>query len=216
MTREESEPLNSVQVYRFPYVRPENWLDSVFGNRAKIALVRLMALEPARVWTAREAARKLGVSPATTNEAAKALRDAGILDFQKVGASHGIRIRDDTKVGRLVVGFFDQEHRATNEWRQAIAAAVPAGTACYLYGSTARETAERGSDVDVLIVARSQDEAEETAARVRAAANRIIPSPLEIIALDRQHARRAKDSPLLRSVRKEGIPLTSTRLEAVL
>lgn len=188
----------------------------MFGNRARIALLRLLALERSRVWTAREAARRLGVSPATTNDAAKALRDAGILDFQKVGASHGIRIRGDLKVGRLVLAFFEQERRATDEWREAIAAAVPPGTACYLYGSTVRGTAADRSDVDLLVVAPSQDQAEEVAARVRVAANRVIPAPLEILALDRQRARRQRDSPLLRSIRKEGAPLTATRLEALL
>lgn len=196
-------------------MRPENWMDDAFGSKAKIRLLRLLARDRQRTWTEREAAEALAMSPNTINLAAKELRNTGLIDFHKVGKSHGIRLRPDLKLSQALLSIFDQEARLGQEVEDAVRAAIPAGVACYLYGSTARGTPTAESDVDLLIVAKTQDDAAEVAASVRSAVAAVMPAPLEILALDRATVWRRRKSRLLTTIQAEGRQLSSTPLEAV-
>lgn len=191
-------------------------MDDLFGNRSKVRLLRSLAKDPKRVWTERELAKNLGMSPNSINIAARELRDAGIIDFHRIGRSHAVRLRSDLKLGSSLEAVFLQENLLWQDWKDAVLGAVPFGVACTLYGSTARGTADATSDVDLLIVADSKEAAEEVASKVREASASVMPLPLEIIALDKATARRRRSSPLFRGIVKEGQPLSHTKLEELL
>jgi DNA-binding transcriptional ArsR family regulator len=145
-------------------MRPDAWMDDLLGNRSKIRVLRLLVGDPARVWTEREIARALRASPNSVNLAARALRDQGILDFRRIGRSHAIRIRSELGVAKRVEQLFVQESQGWEDFKHAVTGAVPAGTACYLFGSVARGESSASSDVDLLVVAGTRREAEDVVA----------------------------------------------------
>lgn len=197
-------------------MRPETWITEVFGTKAKTDVLRLLARDPHRTWTEREIAKVLSLSPNTVNLAARDLRNLGILEFHKIGQSHSIRLEPHLGISQRIGDVFDREADIWNDLQRSIRDVVPTGAACQLYGSTARGTATRTSDVDLLVVADSLEEAQELASRIRSAAAAVLPTALEIVALDRATARRRKHGRFMKNVLRDGHALSKTTLEELL
>lgn len=185
-------------------MRPEIWIEDAFGTRSKVRILRLLASDPELVRTERDIAHAIGMSTSSVNAAVSDLRQTGLLEFQRVGRSHAIRLRRGLGVVDSIESFFADERQTLDKVQDAISAVVPKSAACYLYGSTARRTAGPGSDLDVLIVAETLDDAEEVAAAIRTSIERVLPIRVEIIVLDRKAARTRRKSALLENVHKEG------------
>ncbi|HUR68267.1 MAG TPA: nucleotidyltransferase domain-containing protein [Candidatus Thermoplasmatota archaeon] len=197
-------------------MHPDRWLDSLFGSRARVRILRELCEDPGRVWTERELAHAVGMSPNTINLAIRQLRDAGVMDFRRIGRTHAVKLRDDLKLIPSLRRIFELESGAIAMLRGAIEQALPTGVACYLYGSTIRGDATQESDVDVLLIARDEAGAEDAGARVLEAAHEAIPSRVEVITYTARKFRQKRNSAFLRAVLKEGLPLGTTRLEDVL
>lgn len=195
---------------------PEKWLDEAFGSVSRVRILRLLAREPARPWNQNQIARAIAMSPSTTNRAIRELDALGLLLHEHVGSTSVIRLRPGLAASSLLRQIFRTERQAWAMFRQAVARALSPGVACVIFGSAARGTATRGSDVDVLIVAASQAKADEAARRVQEAARSVLPMSLEIIALGRARARRRRNTPLFQSILAEGQSLGKTRLEDLL
>lgn len=191
-------------------------MDNLFGSKSKVRLLRLLSKDPKRVWTERELAKALGMSPNNINISARELRNAGVIDFHRIGRSHAVRLRADLKLAQSLEAVFYQESLLWEDWKSAVSGVVPVGATCVLYGSTARGTASAESDIDLVVVADSRPAAEEVASKVRAASATLMPLPLEIIALDRATARRRKRSSFFRGILRDGQPLSLTKLEELL
>lgn len=197
-------------------MHPDHWLEDVFGTRANIRLLRLLAREPRKHWTEREAAAAAGMSTSTAHVALRRLARLGILEDRKVGTSHTLRLDPDVSLTADVRAFFDRESEAMQRVRDAIRKAVPEGVACYLFGSTAKGTTHRDSDVDMLVVAKEQDTAEEAAVDIRFAVLDAFPRGLQIIALGKAKATEDRLRPLLKEIRIHGERLSATSIDEVL
>ncbi len=181
-------------------------MDALFGSPSRVRLLRTLALDPARVWTEREAAKRLAMSPNTVNLAVRVLRDAGLLEFRRLGRSNTLRLRNDLGITRLLLRLFALEREAVAGVQDAIRLACDDGVACLMYGSTARGTAKAGSDVDLLVVARSRDQAEQAAADIRAAVARVMPVDLSIAALPKQELDRQRaKQPWIANALQDGV-----------
>lgn len=173
-------------------------------------------MDPARRWTEREIAARIAMSPNTVNQALRSLRDEGVLSFRRVGPSHSYRLQDTLVVVQALQDLFHAERSTTDTLLGRMQAALPPGVACILFGSTARGTATPGSDVDVLVVASTQEEADTAAGKVQAAAATVLPIELEILALDAEGLQKRRDSPLMRRIEAEGQDLGTAPLGAFL
>lgn len=194
-------------------MRPEFWLETVLGNQWRIRILRTLLRDPARVWTERELATRLDASPNTINLAAKALREAGVLEFRRIGRSNAIRVRQDLALTRHIQAVFIHEREAWDDVRAAVKASVPEHAACVLFGSTARGEAAAASDIDLLIVAPDEDEAEDVASQVRSAVALVFPMQLAIASVGASGLRRP--SPWLQNALAEGEVLSARRPEDV-
>jgi predicted nucleotidyltransferase len=195
-------------------MRPETWVEDVLGTRAKARLLRRMNAEPGRVFTKRELAADLGMSPNTVSLAVQALQGQGVLEVHVLGRTHGVRLAGSQGLRRALASVFESEREVWKSLESAIRSALPRGVACYLYGSTARGEAAGESDVDLFLVAATQEGAEEAAHRVRSAVAETFPLRLDVIALGAPAFRRRKDGSLAKAVLREGRALSATRLEA--
>lgn len=197
-----------------PNMRPDSWVDEVLGTRAKVRVLRAMAREPGRYWVERELSRDVGMSPSTVNQAVGQLRDLNILESHRFGKVSVVRLRSTLHVNRILVHFFQQEAKTWKRIEADLRRHVPKQAAVYLFGSTGRGTATAESDIDFLVLAATPSQAQEAAAAVRRVVQRHLPVPLDVIALDAKAARRREHRALVKTVLREGRPLTARAIEA--
>lgn len=196
-------------------MRPERWMEELFSSKARIRILRLLTRDPPKSWTEREIAAAVGMSPNSVNLALRTRGMTEILSSRRHGRSHVVKLRDDLRLLKTLQAIFRLEERTWLDLQQAIRRAVPPGAACYLFGSTARKEAGPHSDIDLLVAAATQREADEAAFRVQRAAQRVFPAPLSILAVDKRWLRTRRGHPLLRSIQEEGQSLSATTLEAI-
>lgn len=196
-------------------MRPESWLDSLFGNVWRVRVLRMLSRDPGRMWTERELARALDASPNTINLAVKALRDVNLLEFRRLGSTHGIRLRSDLDVVRRLGTIFSEERSTLEDLRRAIRAVAPPGVACLLFGSTARGDSAVGSDVDLLVLARTLESAEQAATVIRQTVAAILPVDLHVISLGARELKKRRREPWLQNALSEAEPLTKTLAGAI-
>lgn len=197
-------------------MHPHHWLEDVFGARANVRLLRLFARDPAKHWTERQAAQALGMSTSTAHAALRRLSHLGILEDRMVGGSHMLRLDPENAITGDVKAVFDREADAWRRVRKAVEDAVPDGVACYLFGSSTTGSTDSDSDVDLLVVAQNQSEAERVAAEIRFAVLEDFPGDIELIALGRSKALQDRARPLIEDIRSQGEQLGTTSLDEVL
>lgn len=197
-------------------IRPENWTETLFASRAQVRLLRVLARDPPKYWTEREAGSAANLSPSTSHLVFQRLHATGLLEARRVGRSHMVRLRPDVRLTARLHEIFTAEARTLDDVMVAAAREVPPNAAAFLFGSTARGEATPQSDLDFLVVAAESETAELTANRVREAVRRVLPAGIQVLALDRRRARQPRFRKLMRTVRREGRRLTKTTLEDVL
>lgn len=195
-------------------MHPQHWMEEAFGSPSRVRILRLLSQEPTRVWTGREIARRIGMSPNTVSSSLTRLRQAGLLEFRAIGASHAVRLRQDLVVSATLQEAFQMEAALLRRMKEAISSAIAPGTACYLFGSTARGDAHRESDVDLLVVAKTKNKAEEEAHRVFLAARNVVPTRVRVLPMSAAEYRAHRDQPAYRDIPKAGERLSDTPLEA--
>lgn len=197
-------------------MHPDSWLEVLFGSRARVRILRVLCLDPARTWTERELAHAVRMSPSTVNTAIGQLRDTSILDLRRIGRTHAVRLREELAIVAHLRMVFAAEASTWDSVAQAIRRVLPDGVGCYLYGSTARRSANRASDVDILVVAQDARTAQDAAATILDAASRVFPSGFEVVALSARELKRRKRSRFVRAVLEDGLAIGPTPLEAFL
>lgn len=193
-------------------MHPASWVESLFGSRARVRILRALATDVRRTWTERELAAQVGMSPNTVNLALRQLRDTGILDFRRVGRTHALRLKEN-ELTASIQEVFAMESRSRERMVEEMRNAVPADVICYLFGSTAKGTAGTESDVDLLVVADTEDRALEAASEIVGAAWKVMPAEVSVVGLDARQARSKKHLGLVREVARTGVALSKKKLE---
>lgn len=190
------------------------WIDEVFGNVWRIRILRMLSRDPGRMWTERELARALQAAPNTVNLAVRSLRDAGVLEFRRIGRSNAIRLNQNLYLVQRIGDIFQQESVTWDHVRSTITGATPRGVASLLFGSVARGDEKPGSDLDLLVVASDQETAEQVAGDIRAHTANVFPLNLSIAALGAKEFRRKRKEAWLSNALRDGQPMSETTVEA--
>lgn len=193
-------------------MHPLSWLETAFGSRAKVRILRTLTADARRTWTERDLAAAAGLSPNTVNLAVRSLTDAGLLDLRRIGRTHAVELRPSAAAEALKA-CFEEEARMMQAVEGRIRYGTPAGCAAYLYGSTVEGSADAESDVDLLVVADDEATAEQLAADIVGLVQSVFPARMEVIALSKAAFRRRARSPLMRRIAQEGRSLGPKRLE---
>jgi len=112
-------------------------------------------------WNGRRLAAELHINPTTMHKALRELREATVLDFQKVGNNFVYSLADDHYLVREILRpAFRREAqglaRLASMVRQALGPALHTSVVtAALYGSVVRRQERPTSDVDVLLLVRS-------------------------------------------------------------
>lgn len=196
-------------------MRPENWLEFTLATPLQIRLIRLLLADPQKTWTEREAAAALGENPSSVNKVFARLWDLGLLHLRRAGRSHVVRLQTELGVVQDLQQIFRTESSTTPRLAEAVQRTLPRGVSCYLFGSTARGTAKSTSDVDLVVVGPSRDQASQTAARVHASVRRLIPVRVDVIALSTGSLKDPAYRALVESVRLHGRRVGGPIVEAL-
>lgn len=138
------------------------------------AVLETLFANPGREFTVRELGVESRTSYATTWRLVEILRDLGALRAHRVGASHSLSVNPRSPVipelRRLVTVRLLPHREAARRFARLVAR-VGGVRKVVLFGSAARGTVRRGSDVDVAVVLDRR--ADATMARVYEAAARV-------------------------------------------
>lgn len=192
-------------------IRPETWIQTAFGDTPQIRLLRVLATDRTRQWTEREAGSAAGLPASTTHATFRRLHASQLLELQRAGRSHLVRLRTDLQINQWLEELFRRERETLERALRAAAETLPAAHDLYLFGSTARAEAGPESDVDLIVIGPSREEAEEAADSVRRAIRSFLPTRVAIIALGRRESGLARYRRLMGNVRRDGRRIAGKR-----
>lgn len=140
-------------------------LDQALRSRSHVRVLRaLEALPRGFAVSAREVARRAGVSHPTASAVLASLRDQGLVVAQRAPHGAAIQLNRDHVLAAPLVALFDHERRSSDELvsllREELRRHTDTVRAAYLFGSAARgELAPRG-DIDLAVVSPGSREEE--------------------------------------------------------
>lgn len=195
-------------------MHPTAWLEAAFGSEARIRILRFLVGEPPVARTEREIAAAIGMSPNAVNKAIRSLEEAGLVATEPIGRAHAVRLAPQSALFEALKKVFASEAALWELTVQAIVSALPAGAACYVFGSTARGSVRGDSDVDLLVITRGRKAAAEAAYAIEMKAGATIPARFNVIALSaRDAAKRLRRPGVVSDAVRHGERLTELRAE---
>ncbi|MBI2079039.1 MAG: nucleotidyltransferase domain-containing protein [Euryarchaeota archaeon] len=197
-------------------VRPESWLEQLFATPLQVRLLRLLYRDPRKYWTEREAAAAIKAPAPSARKVFRRLEEMGILEVRQVGRAHLVRPRPAMGLSDEIERAFRRESKTLDRILDAAKATLPAKVSLYLFGSTARGTAEPGSDLDLLVSGLDPATTQEAADEVRAAVRGYAPVPTNVVAIPRPDLRKPRYRSLTKNVLAQGRWLAGPDLKEVL
>jgi predicted nucleotidyltransferase len=146
------------------YTQP---LDDLISSQARLRVLRYLCTASGE-HTGREIARAIGMGETPTNRALKALADTLVVLYRVVGRAHYYRLNEEhALVERVLRPLFAAERAQRNAAVNDLLAELdaPLDTAL-IYGSVARGGDTWRSDLDVLLVTPTSDDARHVAERI--------------------------------------------------
>jgi predicted nucleotidyltransferase len=164
--------------------------------------------------TVRELARFAGTSPQSALEVIDDLTEVGLVFVELAGRAHMVTLNRDHLLAEPVLAAIETRRRLVHHLTDEIAGWSDLAGA-WLFGSAARGSGDRGSDIDLLLVAK---ETTETAEWIDATSTltTYVRSWTGNVAQLVEHTREsfaklvATGNPLVAAIRTDGIPLTRT------
>lgn len=163
--------------------------------------------------TVRGLARHAGVSPQSALSIVNELSAAGVVLTERVGSALRVSLNRNHLAVEPLLGLFGLRGRLIDRLRTELGA-WPDLSGAWLFGSTARAEGDRGSDVDLLLVARQAlDDEAWTAATARLQAEVAAWTGNEAQLVEHTTASFARlvkqRNPLVEALRQDGVPLTA-------
>lgn len=186
-------------------------LSEILGNRSHVRLLQVLFRFPDRWFTGSELASEVRMSPNTVHLALRRLEDFSLVERAPGG---GFRLAPDHPLREPLRELFAGSAEAYARLAKEAAGYVPGGVSALLFGSAARGTAGKGSDVDVLVVGATRSHAVQAEILLGKALKPLYGSPIRFITMSRRELRARRGDSLVRSILAEGVPIVGPRLEA--
>jgi len=195
-------------------------LEAIFGSPAKIRILRVLSASPQPL-SGRQVGELSGLSHRGAIQALESLVDLGAVRQRRAGnafqytLSHG-----NIAVETIIAPALKAESVLLDELKKSIVAQFgKKAVSLTLYGSVIRGTEKRGSDIDVLAIARDdrvKSELEEKSASLAPFFRERYNALLSLHCLTLDELRGKKTLPLLRSVKEEGVTLSGKPVRELL
>lgn len=196
-------------------------LSTLLGSEASLRVLRELALHGDELTTTL-LARRTGVTDQSVRNVLAVLREGALLRIYGQGRSASYQLDAGHPLAPLLIDLFVAEHQSANAVRASIreAAEQVDPLAVWVYGSVARGQDRIGSDLDLLLVAEEDADAERVADEFRehmaevGKAHRILISVVGISGADVLRLARTED-PFWREVVSDAEPLHGLGPEAL-
>lgn len=198
----------------------QNVLESIFGSPAKIRILRALSVSPQPL-SGRQVGELSQLSHRGAIQALESLVELGAVRQRRVGAAYQYSLsRGNMAVETIIAPSLKAEASMLDDLKRNITAQFRGkAVSLTLYGSLARGTGKRGSDIDVLAVVR--DERKKKELEDKAAAG--IPffrerynAVLSLHCYTLIELRSKKNLPMLKSVIQEGLLLSGKPLRELM
>ena len=188
-----------------PTITPPSGIEVVLGSTARIRTARLLVELPDKEFTGREIARLLGMSHSTVLDALRGLARGGLVNERVLGRAHVFRVDRDYYLFETLATFFGSERTKAREITDLIRTSLEANAvSVILFGSRARRTARKGSDVDLLVVSGNVVATEAAVAALRAELARRYGLALDAKVLATSQLKSKLGAPYVRAALAEG------------
>jgi predicted nucleotidyltransferase len=203
-------------------MRIRNPFDDIFGRRSKVALIRYL-IRSRRETTGRDLARSVGLDHKACLESLADLDRENIVQRRGVGRAWFFRLNLEFPLVReVLIPMFDWERDLPERLARDIRKVLGRNAlSIFLFGSTAKGTDERESDVDLLIVGKDKAAIESLKEKAHESFDRLIknysrvPQHVYMDAREFTTKYRKKD-PFLTEILRSGRLLDGLRVEEIL
>ena len=200
-----------------PNVLPASGLDSILGSASRLRVAKLLVELPEKDFTGREIARLLGTSHSSVLEALRVLTDHGLATERVLGRAHVFRVNRDYFLYNILANLFRYERDQRRQIAEIIRTSLaPGSISVILFGSRARGTARRRSDVDRLVISKDVNEAESALSRLRIQFRRNYGLELDAKVLTLGQVRSKLAAPFVKAALAEGVLVSGMPLEKVM
>ena len=126
-------------------------LSGLFGGREKYFTLKVLFESPKRRFSVTEVATAANADRSNVCRWLNSWAKLGLLDREEVGARPVYRVSEDPELLALVP-FFQQGSHTTRALKERIEELSEEVQAAVIFGSTARGTAHKDSDIDLLLI----------------------------------------------------------------
>lgn len=191
-------------------------IDEVLEPSIRLRVVRLLVLLPDKEFTGREIAGLLGVSHSNVQRAMRILVDDGFAFRKRLGRADIFRANRDHFLFQPLRGLFVLERELPERVAEDLRSNYESvAMSIVVFGSYARDTADRGSDLDVLVVTTKPELAKERTPRLVTRFSRKYGLPLSVKIVRASDFKKGTLPPYLREALKEGLLISGTPLHKV-
>lgn len=192
-------------------------LEEIFSSGTRLRVAKLLGGNPAAEFTGRQIAGELGISHSTVQQAMRVLVDNGFAFQRVIGKAYVFRANKDSYLYRTVRQIIQAERGFNREIVNALRSSFRrVALSVVVFGSYARGTARRDSDLDLLVVARNPARVESRLGHLVTDFLRRYGVYVSTKVLSVKEFRSKALVPYIRAARREGILVAGKPLEEVL
>ena len=191
-------------------------MNEVIRPSIQLRIVKLFVQLPDKEFTGREIAGLLGVSHSNVQRAMRILVDNGFAMKRRIGRADVFRGNKDHFLFKPLRELFVVERKLPEQIADELRSEYgPLALSITVFGSYARGTADRRSDLDVLVVTREPELADKRTLRLQSHFMRKYGVPLSVKVISASDLGRKPLPPYLRAAVKEGLLISGEPLEKV-
>jgi len=146
-----------------------NFIETLFGSKVKIKVLRTLWRYREKEFTIRELAKFLGVSHTGIKKVLDELEKTNAIRVRTLGRSHAFKLNVNSYTAKIIEKTFEMEREALSELLDILKRQLesPMVTSAALFGSIAERKETPRSDIDLLIVTNQKEKVEEIIAEIQ-------------------------------------------------
>ncbi len=140
-----------------------NTLEEILSSKVKIAVMKLMCLNPERKYSGREMARLLNISASRVCEVLELFRKNAVVNRERVGRASQWELNKESILVNEVSDLINLERKIYRELKSRIYETLireKSVMKVILYGSVARKKEKPESDIDIFILVKTKKDKE--------------------------------------------------------
>ena len=192
-------------------------IDEILDSSIRLRVVKLLVSLPEKEFTGREIAGLLGVSHSNVQRAFRILVDDGLAFKRRIGRADVFQANKEHFLFERLRGLFAVERELPDRIAEDLRSEFgEISASVVIFGSYSRGTADRRSDLDVLVVTRNRQLVEQRIAGLETDFLRRYGVPLSVKVLSPSELRKKPLPPYLRTAMMEGILISGDSIRKVM